>query len=784
MHLDFRLFCRYCHTSFYPDMPNESHSQPPHGGQQAPGLTLVDDEVVALRGRADVPVVTCESEPIRIPESIQPHGFLVGIDSHDWVVRRVSANLVDHLGVAAEAALGRSAIDLFASCAPELASELKNVVLQDLALLQPITVGAHFYNVTAHRVRDLLVVEFELRDDARSSLDSLYPHIRSAVEDIQAAETSEHLFRIAGAHVRTLTGFDRVLIYRFDAQWNGRVVGEERNDALPSYLDLRFPASDIPAQARELYLLNRIRIIPDANYVAVPIISDEAVSAEPLDMTYSVLRSVSPVHLQYMRNMGTPASMSISILREGKLWGLVSCHHSTPRRVPTHVRAACDFLVQILAMQIVSRDRSADSADRVQRQHTHATLLGYMAREQHYVDGLLRHPEPFLSIADAAGAAVVVEGQCATVGHTPTKAQIAELLQWLGTAHADEELYVTDCLSRDLPMAKEWADTAGGLLAVSISQIHRSYVLWFRPEVTQTVSWGGDPRKSRDTAGQLSPRVSFDIWKETVRLQSEPWTEPQIDTVLALRNSIIGIVMRNAEELADLAGELKRINAELEAFSYSVSHDLRAPFRHIVGYAELLRELPALSNDPQAERYVSTIIDSAHTAGKLVDGLLGFSQTGRISLSKRPVAINDLVQDCLRVLEPDMKDRVIEWTIGDLGRAVGDANMFRQVFQNLLSNAIKYSRTREVAKISVRREMTASEIVFSVSDNGVGFDMRYIDKLFGVFQRLHRMEEFEGTGIGLANVKRIAQRHGGRAWAEGRLGEGATFYFSIPKHSE
>ncbi|RYH34516.1 MAG: GHKL domain-containing protein, partial [Alcaligenaceae bacterium] len=185
-----------------------------------------------------------------------------------------------------------------------------------------------------------------------------------------------------------------------------------------------------------------------------------------------------------------------------------------------------------------------------------------------------------------------------------------------------------------------------------------------------------------------------------------------------------------------------------------------------------------------AERYVSTIIDSAHTAGKLVDGLLGFSQTGRISLSKRPVAINDLVQDCLRVLEPDMKDRDIEWTIGDLGRAVGDANMFRQVFQNLLSNAIKYSRTREVAKISVRREMTASEIVFSVSDNGVGFDMRYIDKLFGVFQRLHRMEEFEGTGIGLANVKRIAQRHGGRAWAEGRLGEGATFYFSIPKHSE
>lgn len=726
----------------------------------------------------------CANEPIRIPESIQPHGFLLAVDSSDWRIRRASANLAAFLGVQATDALGQPVGALFAAQAPELADELRRVELKGLTLLQPVVVGDTLCNVAAHRVGDVVVVEFEPRDDARSSLDLLYPQIRAAVEEIQSADTPEQLFRIAGAHVRDLTGFDRVLIYRFDAQWNGRVVGEERNDALPSYLDLRFPATDIPAQARELYAINRIRIIPDANYEPVPLISGPTDTA-PLDMTASVLRSVSPVHVQYMRNMGTPASMSISILQDGKLWGLVSCHHSAPRRVASHVRAACDFLVQILGMQLVNRDRSADSADRVQRQQLHATLLGNMAREQHYVDGLLRHPEPFLGIADASGAAVVIEGQCAVVGRTPGQAQITGLVQWLSSEHANDELYVTDCLSADFPEAEAWAATASGVLAISISQLHRSYIVWFRPEVVRTVNWGGDPRKSEvSRPGPLSPRTSFETWKETVRLQSEPWAPSQVETVLTLRNSIIGIVMRNAEELADLAQELKRINAELEAFSYSVSHDLRAPFRHIVGYAELLRELPALSETKQGKRYVSTIIDSAHTAGKLVDGLLSFSQTGRISLSKRPVAINDLVRDCLRVLEPEMENRVIEWDIGDLGRAVGDANMFRQVFQNLLSNAIKYSRTREVAKIAVAREVTSHEIVFSVSDNGVGFDMRYIDKLFGVFQRLHRMEEFEGTGIGLANVKRIAQRHGGRAWAEGRLGEGATFYFSIPKNSD
>lgn len=761
-------------------MHSENNQNSNSGAQQAPGAT--SDEA-ALAALDDLAVKDCANEPIRIPESIQPHGFLVAIDSVDWTVRRVSANIDEHLPIPAENVLGRSAIDLFAASMPDVVDELKNVVLHDMEMLRPVAIGERSYNVTAHRISNLLVVEFELRKERRSSLDSLYPQIRAAVEKIHAADTLDPLFQIVVSQIRALTGFDRVKIYRFDASWNGRVVAEERSKALPSYLDLRFPASDIPAQARELYRINRIRLIPDVDYKPVPILHDVGAGSERLDMTHCVLRSVSPVHLQYMRNMGTPASMSISILLDGKLWGLVSCHHSAPRHVAAHVRAACDFLVQILGMQIAGKDTSDSAADRVNRQYTHAQLLGYMTREQNYVDGLLRHPTSFLSIADATGAAVVVEGECAVVGRTPTKKQIAELLQWLAAHHCDDDFYITDCLSDDIAAAREMADTASGVLAVSISQIHRSYVLWFRPEVVQTVNWGGDPRKREDASGDLSPRSSFETWKQIVHNRSEPWTQPQIDTVQAMRTSIIGIVMRNAEEMANLSGELKRINAELEAFSYSVSHDLRAPFRHIVGYAELLRELPVLADDEQARRYVATIVESAHTAGTLVDGLLGFSQTGRINLSRRRIVINDLVHDCLRILEPDTQNRVIHWAIGELGEADGDPTMFHQVFQNLLSNAIKYSRTREAAHISVVRKDTNTDIVFSVSDDGVGFDMRYVDKLFGVFQRLHRMEEFEGTGIGLANVRRIAQRHGGRAWAEGRLNDGATFYFSIPKNS-
>jgi light-regulated signal transduction histidine kinase (bacteriophytochrome) len=246
-----------------------------------------------------------------------------------------------------------------------------------------------------------------------------------------------------------------------------------------------------------------------------------------------------------------------------------------------------------------------------------------------------------------------------------------------------------------------------------------------------------------------------------------------------LRNAIVGIVLRKAEEMADLAAELERSNKELESFSYSVSHDLRAPFRHIVGFAELLRESAGGLDDTQ-RRYVDTIIESAFSAGRLVDDLLSFSQMGRASLLPIAVEVNRLVQDVRRTLAPDTEGRAIDWRISDLGTAHADPVMLRLVFQNLLSNAIKYTRSRQPAVIEIGAERRPGEVMFFVRDNGVGFDMAYVGKLFGVFQRLHRVEDYEGTGIGLANVRRIVERHGGRAWAEGTLDKGATFYFSLP----
>lgn len=234
------------------------------------------------------------------------------------------------------------------------------------------------------------------------------------------------------------------------------------------------------------------------------------------------------------------------------------------------------------------------------------------------------------------------------------------------------------------------------------------------------------------------------------------------------------------QRVQERTAQLQAANRELEAFSYSVSHDLRAPFRHIVGFADLLQRRTEGQLDESGIHYLKTISEAARYAGTLVDNLLSFSQMGRVELRHAAVNLNAIISEVLGSMEPELDDRSIEWNIRQLPMVEGDASMLRLALQNLLSNAVKYTTPREKAVIEIQGHEKGPEAVICIRDNGVGFDMRYVNKLFGVFQRLHRAEEFEGTGIGLANVQRIIARHEGRIWAEGQLGQGATFFFTLP----
>jgi PAS domain S-box-containing protein len=300
-----------------------------------------------------------------------------------------------------------------------------------------------------------------------------------------------------------------------------------------------------------------------------------------------------------------------------------------------------------------------------------------------------------------------------------------------------------------------------------------------REELLRSGRWDGELERSKADGSQV---VVASRWSLRRDEQGQP------TAILETNNDITERKRREQEarvlneELAKRTAELEAINRELEAFAYTISHDLRAPLRHIAGFTELLQKNSASLLNEKSQRYVTMILESANRMGNLIDDLLAFSRIGRAETHKTPVSLDQLVQEALSEVRQETDGRIIVWKVGELPAWYGDRSMLRLALVNLISNAVKFTRTRALAEIEIGcREQDQNQVVVFIRDNGVGFDMKYINKLFGVFQRLHGPEVFEGTGIGLATVQRIVHRHGGRAWAEGLVDKGATFYFSLSK---
>ncbi|MFM0593098.1 ATP-binding protein [Paraburkholderia dilworthii] len=743
----------------------------------------------------------CAREPIHIPGGIQPHGFLFSLAA-DGTVLQVSANIAAITGMPPERALGAPAAQLVGDAWAARIVEALGTHQEDGL---PLYLGSMSdprarragmqasheadtpdtpFAVIVHRHQDIAIVELE---PARGTLDvfsSMYPLVRTFINRLQEVDGVDGLAQLAADEVQRITGFGRTLVYNFDEAGSGHVIAEHLEPGYASYLGQRFPGSDIPAQARALYVRNRIRLIADANYQAAPLVPPlHPSTGRPTDLTYASLRSVSPVHVQYMKNMGTLSSMSMSIVVRGKLWGLISCHHDSARVPPFEVRSACEHIAQVLSLQIEAKEAHAESEYRLALRRTLARSLAAMANTDSFADALVNAPKDLLGLTASDGAAIIFDGRILLVGATPPEAAVATLVEWLDTQV--DNTFATDSLATACPVLPAHPDYAG-LLAVSISKLFRNYVLWFREEVVQTIQWAGDPRaKLAGLADSLSPRKSFDVWTDTVRGHSLAWRPAELEIALEFRTALLGIVLRRAEELAQLALELGRANKELEGFSYTVSHDLRAPLRHIVGFADLLRDMESERLSERGRHFVERILSSARFGGKLVDDLLAFSQMGRAALRAQSVELTQMVNALIADEAKEAAPREIAWHVGRLGHVTADAVLLHVVLRNLIENAVKFTSTCEHAVIEIGRYPGEAELagqdVFFVKDNGVGFDMRYVDKLFGVFQRLHRVEEFPGTGIGLAGVKRIVERHGGKTWAVGEIGQGAALYFSLPQ---
>jgi light-regulated signal transduction histidine kinase (bacteriophytochrome) len=742
-------------------------------------------------GEADL--TACDREPIHIPGAIQPHGVLVAFTDELRTVA-ASENLADFAGLQPNELFDRPVAELLDA---DTASHLRRSLFDPEGVAgSPVPIRfarrneAEFTGVW-HRHDGLIVLEVEAPQQETSASHAFFSRTSGAIRRLQAAQTLEAACAAAAREVREITGFDRVKVYRFASDLSGQVIAEDRAEGVESYLGLHFPPSDIPAQARRLYAINPVRIIPNIDYRPVPIAPDiNPLTGQPIDLSFAALRSVSPIHLEYMRNIGMRGTMSVSILRGDRLWGLIACHNRNPKYVGHDSRQACEMVARVLAWQIGVMEEQAITRQTLKGKAIQRSLISDIEQLHDHRAGLARNSEALLELMGASGLCLYGREGATTIGYTPPLAAVEMLANLVGQSD-EAELFQTDRLSSVFPEAEAFTDIASGVLAVPLSRTPpRRVMLWFRPEIAQTVYWAGNPNKSMKVdAGQLRPRNSFAAWTEEVRGRAAPWETHEIAAAVEIRDLVIDVILRNTEKLERINSQLARSNEELEAFAHVASHDIKEPLRHIEAFAGLLSESIREMGDERLGLMVSGIERSSHRLRNLINDLAEFSQLGQRSKPLAATSLGQVAHEAISDLHQRIEEAGADVTVEDLPVARCDRNQIRQVLQNLLSNALKYRapqrrcEIRIYAKWDLDDQLRAEEAPTAricVSDNGIGFDPKYTEQIFEPFQRLHGPDDYEGSGIGLAICRKIVQRHGGKVGVETRPGSGSVFWFTLP----
>jgi light-regulated signal transduction histidine kinase (bacteriophytochrome) len=516
---------------------------------------------------------SCEREPVHIPGAIQPHGALLVLDPIDLRVVGVSDNVERIMGMKPRDLLGRGVAVL--SCAEgreELVECLRRETLEDHNPIALTLERGGRVSAIAHRHDGRLILDCE-GDHGGAEISGSYitNRVRGSLARLRASSSLNELCERTAHEVQRLSGFDRVLIYAFQPDWTGEVVAEEAVEGLPRYLGLRFPASDIPSQARALYTQCRLRAIPTSTYTPSMLLGEG--DGRPVDLTHAALRTISPVHLEYMRNMGVTASLGISLMHEDQLWGLVTCNHESGERFMSYeARAACALVGEVVSSLIGQKERVDLAEQRAGHLAAQAKLVQLVLQDRDVVRGLTGHTPSMLQVMGSIGAATWYKNELHCVGDTPPPAALRELLEWLEGRGV--ESLVTESLPAEYAPAHAWTSVGCGLVAIKISFANSivvsqdNWLLWFRPEVVQAVSWGGDPTLdvSRPEGQRLHPRTSFERWRQEVHLRSVPFRAAEVAAAKSLAASLTDAILE-VEATARIEEQtrlLRQLNAELE----------------------------------------------------------------------------------------------------------------------------------------------------------------------------------------------------------------------------
>ena len=732
----------------------------------------------------------CKDEPIHIPGAVQPFGILIAFDGKTGQLVAVSENFIGMHSKVQKVeditSLKISDLVRFHGALPSGVEALQRKLMKTSIILNGIE--KNLYGVV-YGHEGLKILEIELKSDVETiSETQIYlSNLPTMMNDIRNLAGTQELANFAAARIRSLTGFDRVMIYKYDDDWNGEVIAEEKEEKLETFLGLHYPASDIPAQARALYERNWIRSIPTIHYKPAVILPKVE---QRMDLSDSVIRSVSPIHIRYLDNMGVTASMSISLIVDGKLWGLIACHHySGEKYIPLNIRLGCEAYGQLISWHIKSLEASSLLKKTKAGESKLHSVLSRFSSELDFTKAANDSSKELLELFDSNSVVIRLGDQVVTIGKNPGEMFSATIAKELLNRPVLEPLAVTEASAfgelKDINLGEEFA----GFMALSLSDKHNYYIICTRPEEKTTVNWAGNPHTKlnldfNDPQDRLLPRGSFALWQEQHEGKSKPWTSLHTDLLKRFALLFVKIVIERKEVVEKSNEELRALNRAKDEFVATVSHELRTPLNAIIGWTDL-----ALSKGLTPDRYPEAfkiIQRNARSQNQLVSDLLDVSRiiSGKMKLSARNMRVSEVVEAVILSFSPATEAKgikVISHLDEDSDSIIGDPNRIQQVVWNLVSNAVKFSRKGSKIWITVRR--VSSHIEIEVRDEGEGISEENLSKIFGRFEQVDSSvsRKAGGLGLGLAIAKHIVELHGGRITAKSDgLGLGTSFSVHFP----
>jgi diguanylate cyclase (GGDEF)-like protein len=497
-----------------------------------------------------LPLTECDQEPIHIPGAVQPHGALLAVDPATWRVTHASANLAAFVGTEAIDALGHPLTKLFGE---DVTALLRHDVQARRGnpggtALDAGTAGGRL-RLIAHTSRSAAICIDLLRETLPASAEPALTQAQRVIQSLRLSRTSAGLCSIAVNEIRRITGYDRVMVYRFDEDGSGEVIAEDHSAGIDSFMGLKYPAADIPQQARRLYLVQRVRIIPDVDAEPAPLLAMAGSRPADIDLSLSSIRAVSPVHLQYLRNMGVTATAVASLIVSGRLWGTLVCHHNSPRQVTPDMRALFDLVGQVMSVMLGSLAESGLGEDRLRRHRALGAITAALAQaDAGIAEALSSSAGELVKMVPADGAVVMIDDRTVAVGRTPEPGAFRTILAALNGLAADD-VAATAALPAVTGDPSAPLDGFAGALLLPLPSCGNGTVVWFRKELAYMVNWAGNPAKALPDAvtGRLQPRESFAAWQEEVRGHAAAWTEADLGAARDLRRVVDEALVRRSE---------------------------------------------------------------------------------------------------------------------------------------------------------------------------------------------------------------------------------------------